>query len=527
MSSSISKRTLGLHRSFVHPLLSIFVPLMFLLSTDQLLRLLFPGASWFPRHLAPLLLAAGMEEAVMGNLLFKERASFLTRVRELVLLLAVIFGVLFILLWVRSGRGPGLSAVLIYPLAATLLQWLLTLGIHSGLRERELLMGTLTGKHGAGLRHSLRDSSYQAGLAVKALSNIKAGIVVFQIQIFVALIVAAVLKLKPPIGGTLAVALHAIGGLLAIGVLNSFKEQQLLLGSGISLSASLERRRVLFCLGILAAAAALVILASRNASLLPLSALIALIGRLASLFHFPFRPGFGDTLQNALIERQRLYEAMRGAQPAPVPSPFTPLIVEGMRRLFRTLLGTGLFLFLVYPLLSQDFVDRLKEFRPFAALWSRLRVLLGFAARFGLRILHRLRRLHRRLFSGRRTRLSMEDEPEETVLPGHRQIKAGKLSVRKRVQMNRVQRAFLALTQWGERLGVPYARFLAPAEYSRQLGTAVPAGAEQLAYVVDVFEEVMFSTHLVAADRIARYFRTIRSLIRLTPDAAGQADSCP
>jgi len=524
VSSSISRRTLGLHRSFVHPLLSIFIPLLFLLSADQLLRLLFPGVSWFPRHLAPLLLAAGVEETVMGNLLFKERASFLTRVRELVVLLAVLFGVLFIFLGVRSGQGFRLSPLLIYPLAATLLQWLLTHGIHSGLRERELLMRALMGKHGAGLRHSLRDSSYQAGLTIRVLRNIKAGISIFQIQIFVALIVAAVLRLEPPIGGSLVVALHTIGGLLGIGLLNSFKEQQLLLGSGISLPVALERRRVLFCLSILAVAAALVILASRNASLLPLSALIALIGKLAALFRIPAGTGFTDALQNALIERQRLYEAMRTAQPAPMPSPFAPLIIEVMRRLFRTLLGTGLFLFLVYPLLSQDFIDRLKEIRPLAALWSRLRVLLGVAVRFGLRIPRWLRRL---LFSGRRTPLSVEDEPAEAVQPGQHRIKTKRLSVRKRVQMSRVQRAFLALTRWGEQLGVPYVRFLTPVEYSRQLCTAVPEGTGQLAYVVDVFEEVMFSTHLVASGRIARYFRTIRSLSRLTPDPAGRANSWP
>ena len=199
-------------------------------------------------------------------------------------------------------------------------------------------------------------------------------------------------------------------------------------------------------------------------------------------------------------------------------------IIEGLRRLFRTLLGTGLFLFLVYPLLSRDFVDRLKQIRPFAVLGSRLRFLVGIAVRFALRILHGLRRL---LFSGRRTTLRVEDEVEEDLDPGHRRIKTNRLSVRKRVQMNRVQRAFLALTRWGERLGVPYAHFLTPAEYSRQLCTAVPERAGQLDYVVDVFEEVMYSAHLVASSKIARYIHTIRSLSRLTPYQAGQANSCP
>jgi hypothetical protein len=504
-------------------LLSIFIPLLFLLSVDQLLRLLFPGVSWFPRHLTPLLLAAGVEEAVMGNLLFKERASFLARVRELVVLQAVVFGALSILLAVRSGRGLRLSPLLIYPLTATVLQWLLSHGIHSGLREREVLISSIRGKRGAGLRHSLRDSSYQAGLAMRVMKNIKAGVIAFQVQIVVMLIVAAVLKRDLPLGCALVVSLHAFGGLLGIGVLNSFEEQQLLLGSGIPLPVHLERRRVMFCLAILGVAAALVMLAARNASLLPLSALIALIRKLASLFRFPVRSGFTQALQNALIERQRLYEAMRNSQPPPIPSPFAPLIAEAMRRLVRTLVGTGLFLFLVFPLLSRDFIGRLKELRPLAALRARLKVLLAFVFRLWLRVRHGLRRL----FSDRRIPLSVEDEPGDSVYSGHGRIKNSRISVRKRVQMNRVQRAFLALIRWGEQLGVPYASFLTPGEYSSQLGAAVPAGAERLVFVVDVFEEVMFSSHLVASERIVRYIRAIRILSRLSPDAAGEAMSGP
>jgi len=522
VSSSISRRTLRLLRSLVHPLLSIFLPLLFLLSADQLLRPLFPGISWFPRHLAPLLLAAGLEEAVMGNLLFKERAAFLARARELVVLLAVAFGALFILLGLRSGRGFHLSPLLIYPLTITLLQWLLSHGIHSGLRERELLLSALAGKSGAVLRHSLRGSSYQAGLTVRVLRNIRAGIVVFQIQVVALLVAAAVLKRQPPLGGALIVSLNALGGLLGMGVLRSFEEQQLLLGSGLALPRALETRRVLFSISILAVAAVVINLAARNASLLPLSALIALIRRLASLFRFPARPGFADTLQNALIERQRLYQAMRLSQQAPAATPFALLIVEIMRRLFRTLAVTGLFLFLVFPLLSQDFLDRLRELRPLTALWRWLRIPLGLAVRLWLRLLRWLRRLRR---SRRRGVLTVEEE-DAAAAPKASRTNIRGLSVRKRVQMSRVQRAFLALIRWGEQLGVPYLFFLTPLEYSRRLVAVLPAGSGQLAYVVEVFEEVMFSTHVVAAGRIACYVRTIRSLSRLTAEQAGGATSC-
>jgi hypothetical protein len=503
----------------LHPLLSIVPPLLFLLSLDQLLRVLVPGIPWFPRHLAPLLIVAAVEEAVMGNLLFKERASFVARVRELALLLALVFGYLFISFGVRSSVGFRVTPELIYPLTATVLQWLFSHGIHSALRERELLLNALTAKRGAALRHTLRDSSYQAGLTIRVLRNVKAGIVAFQFLVIALLITAAVLKRQPASGGTLVIALHTIGGLLVLGMLNSFEEQQLLLGSGNPLPLALERRKLLFCLVILGIAAAAVILAARNASLLPLSALIALLRRLASLFRLPVGPGLSEALQNALIERQRYYQAMRLSQPLPpAPGPLALLMVEAARRLLRTLLGTAVFLFLVSPLLSRDFVERLRELRPFAALWKRLNLLLGFALRFWLRFLRWLR------FPRRQAGLTVEEEGRLPAESRSGMAKTQKLSVRKRVQMNRVQRAFLTLIRWGEKRGVSYAIFLTPLEYSQKLAAAIHADLEKLSYVVDVFEEVMFSAHLVASASIARYMRMIRMLRHTTPEGSAEAE---
>ena len=104
-------------------------------------------------------------------------------------------------------------------------------------------------------------------------------------------------------------------------------------------------------------------------------------------------------------------------------------------------------------------------------------------------------------------------------------IRERRISVRKRLQMSRVQRAFLALTRWGSQLGIPYIQHFTPLEYSERLIAVVPTGSGQLNYVVDVFEEVMFSTHLVAAGRIARYIHTVRALCQMTPERTGELGS--
>jgi hypothetical protein len=513
MSSSITSRYLRVYRSAVHPLLSILLPFLFLASTDQLLRVIFPLFPFFPAHLEPLLLAAGIEEAAMGNLLFKERASLIARVRELGVLLCLAFAYLLILSGLRSGRLH-VSPLLIYPLTAVMLQWLLSGSFHAALREREILLGALTGRRGSELRHSLRESSYQAGLTVRVLRGIRTAVLVFQSSVVAQLIAVAALGRMPSLAAGLAALLHAAGGLMALGLLHMFEEEQLLLGSGLAVPLRFERRRAFFCLSLLAAAAALAALVARNASVLPLSALVALLRRLASLFRFPAFDGMADALRNTLLERQSHYSAMFRSRPPPAPvSPLAILLVELLRRLVITLLGTALFLFVVSPLLSADFVARLRELKPLGALAKKLEAFFAFLARARLRLLRMLGRSRRPVLP------RVEDERRESAASKPARRFRGRLSIRKRLQMSRVQRAFAALIKRGEELGIPFLLFYTPREYAERLSGRLPAAAGRLAYAVEVFEEAMFSTHVIAPGRISRYYHTVRRLRRLAPPA--------
>ena len=508
MSSSITRRYLRLQRSIVHPLSSIVLPFLFLLSADQILRLLIPGVELFPLRVMPLLLFAGVEEAVMGNLLFKERASFLARVRELVAVLAIVFAVLLLLLALRSGLGLHLSARLAYPLLLVLLQWLLSNGIHSRLRERELLLGALEGRRGAELRHTLRDSSFQAGSTVRALRSIRGLIVVFQIVIVILLIGVGIQGLNPSLTAGLVASLHAVAGLLFLGMTATFTEEQFLLGSGAVVPLSFQRRRLLYSLSILGTTAALVLLASRNSAIFPLSALIALLEKLGSLLRFEPNRGVTEALEKAVMNRRSYYDALLRQSPAPL-NPLFLLFAAILRRLFITLLGTGLFLFLVSPLFSQDFLDRLRELKPLQALRKKLRALARFCLRLWLELAN--------WFLQPRDRRGLSIEQLGAGRPDRlgRLRSAGRSSVRKRVQMGRVLRAFVSLLRWGESLGISYFPFNTPQEYTQRLAAAIPAGNKHLDFVVDVFEEVMFSTHLVPWPRISRYYRSIRTLRRL------------
>jgi hypothetical protein len=266
-------------------------------------------------------------------------------------------------------------------------------------------------------------------------------------------------------------------------------------------------------------------LAARNASILPLAALFALLRRLASLIRLPGGRGLAESLQLALLERQRYYSTMLGPQTLPRVSPLAVLLVELLRRLFRTLLFTGLFLFLFSPLLSQDFRERLKALKPLPALWDKLRAFFRFCGRLWLRIHHWLR-------LSRRASVLPADKPTQgSGASGGRRSTARRLSLRKKMQMGRVQRAFAALLRWGTQIGVPYRLFYTPREYAElladkltdRIAVAAPDCSSQLAFIVEVFEEAIFSTHLIAAGRLSDYFRAIRLIRHITPVVVGGA----
>jgi hypothetical protein len=313
-----------------------------------------------------------------------------------------------------------------------------------------------------------------------------------------------------PAGPSLFV-LHALGGLFALGLLNSFVQEQLLVGQGMVVGLRFERRRVVFLAALLVTAGFLTLLAARDASLLPLSALLAFLQRLAGLLRFRHNAELSQNVQKLLTDQQQYYRLLQAQEQARA-NPVALLLLELLRRLFLSLGGAALFLFLVSPLLSPEFLSRLRELHPLRALRERLRR-LGRGLRRGLQSLLAWLR-----FAGRR-RLPLEEDASREEQRRRLGLAGGPLSLRKRVQMGRVLRAFLQLLQWGETLGIRRWPANTPQEYTGRLAAALPERAEELGFVTEVFEEVMFSRHLVASGRTARYFDSIRRLRRFRAPA--------
>jgi hypothetical protein len=503
VSFFVGSRYLRLERATVHPLMAIVIPLLSLLSLDPLARALAPFLPSPPVLIYPFLLVTALEEAVMGNILFKERASLWARLREL--LLVLIAALLCLFLAERSMHWK-----VLYPLALVLVQWLSSAAIHSNLREREILLSALAGKREGALAHELRDSSLQAAVALRSMNNVKGLVLFYQGFLFCLLLAAAIrgVALGPWIRW--AAFLQAVCGLSCLGVINLFIENQLLLGEGIAVPLQAEKRRALFLLSLMIVAVLLVFLAKRETSLLPLSVLLGFLKWLVSLFRIKADPRWVQWLQTVAEERRRYYELLLSLRPSPSGPAYLLLllILEILRRVLITAVAVALFLFLTAPLFSDSFMQSLRELRPFAFLRRKLRA-FAFAC---LRLLRALLNWWRSLGREKRV-LSAERTPLRGKHRGSRHEQ--RIGLRKRAQMSRVLKAFLRLLKWGERKGVRYFPSNAPREYALRLEAAIPGSVSTITPVIEILEEVLFSPRLVAAQRLDRYFRLIRSLPRL------------
>ncbi len=506
-NSSISKQYFRFYRATAHPLLSIFIPLLFLLTLHSMLQSLVPGLSIPTPLLALLLLIVGFEEALAGNIFFKERVSSFVRLRELILILLLVLPILFAVHRIPLHLRNLLQPKLLYPLFLVLLQWLSSLALHNRLRERELFLSVIAGKRGSQQTQALRDSSMQAGYAIKGIKEVQSTITMFQVVIFVLIIATIVLGKELPASSLVLATLHASSGFLFSGVLNLFSEDQMYLGNGFVIPPRLERKRLIYIAVLLGVCLTLVLLAARDSSLLPLSWLLALLEKLAQLFKYNPDYGVVEGLRKMIAERRQSLQSLLPAREAMPLSLLFKLILALLKRLIRVIAFTALFFFLAAPLFSDYFLKRVRQLRPLAFLWRKIRASLLYLRRTIRRFVLWLKT------SGTRRKPAAEGKkPLQTHPFVYRESR--RPGLRKKLQMGRVLKAFARMLKWGERIGVPFFPANTPQEYTHRLAAAAPGTEPSLEFIVQVFEEVMFSTHLVDRDRISRYLKVVYGLCR-------------
>lgn len=510
----MDEATLRSYRSYRHPLFSVLLPFLFVWLVTACLRAALPALGRIPAVYPVLLLVATLSEAAVSGYLTARRAQgLLPRLRELVVLL--VFSLAFLKLvsgdvfrgdW-RVGR---LNIVL--PMILVAAEWLLALAIHGSLRERELLLSLVVGKDGSELKESIRAMGAEAAASLAALARLRRLIVALQALAFLALFFVSIARpaaITP--GLALLEAAHFAVGLVCFFTVNGYREWQMIMGDGFTVSRRIASRRAGFAAALcLIAALALIPAVGRDAPL-PSSYLEAFMAWLQRITTLPEAPGRYETDTPEVTTPD--YSLEQQAQVLRDMGSFDRGN-EALQRLVRIILivvvAGGPAAVIIGLLVAPLFRKREEKVRPLRALRAWFARTAQAVAQGFRNFLAALRYRPR----GGVRRKSLREIIFGRGDAGAERAGDERAGLFQRLGQSREIRTFVKVIRWGERRGVRFHRSLGPREYAGSLGAAAPEVRGDLERLADILEELLFSGRRLTPRRTEEYFDAARLVLR-------------
>jgi hypothetical protein len=506
MSSSSDRPEL--FRNIFHPAMSVACASLATLSTIYLFAALLGLPGPRPLTVAGVILAAFVEAAV-GNILFRERAGFGNRFREL-----VIFLLLFYVLFSLSGSGPIAARFTpggnqLLPLLALAVTWSNAFSLHNRLRGREGLLRTFAGKHADELRRALIDRQHDMALTVREMRAARGGIAGTVLLLSVVAVVTAsgvIPASELPAGGAAFVLFlaYSLVAIMTIGVINMFIEEYAAHGDGLRVPLRFHRRRFISATVVVVTVAAVAFGLSRRSSLLPFDSIVAFFRWLGSLFDrdrsLPPPEVFQGT--SAQENRYQHYMEMHEGWEPTVPPLWLRMLLEFLRRLGIAVAAAAASILIFGPLFSPAFREGITRIRP-----------RQFARELWHRFVRRMRVLGRWLRSRgsrRRAPALPGGEPGARTPPQSRS--RWRPGVAKRRQMDRVVAVFVSITKWGAEHGLRYRHSEAAGEYLSRVATVRAELFTEFVLCREVFWEARYSRHVVPLRRMREYVRAARRI---------------
>jgi cobalamin synthase len=498
-----------LYRGLVHPLLAATAPAALLVPLGNLAADLSAGILPGWPLLLPLALAVGGVGVALGNLLDSERAGGLSRLRELVLisgavyLLASLAGV-----WIGPPAGAGTPleslAFRLKPswfsawlTGFAFVQWNLTASFQRSLRARELFLEEVEGLSGPPLQTAVRDAgdlSEEALAGLRRLGGLTSAFAAVMVLAWLALAAAGMPARPASLIAALPCFLYRpfIRSLIA-----QYSLEHEAAGEGLRVDAVLRRKRLRAAGLLIAAAAAVGLALSAEASLLPAAWIVAVFNWL-----------FSAKLGGRLIEpperppedgNQQLAQALRQLGEAAGPPLFDlSKFLAALRPYLVAAAIAAAAYFLAAPLFSRYFRDSLRGRSLAKALAAKWRQLLAWL-------------LRGRAKDAPAARLDDADlEPLRRALAD---ISRRRVGLEKRREVGRLTRLYLRLVAWGSARAYPYGRAAAPGEYAVRLAAAFPDLSAQLRTAGEVFEEALYSDRLVDGERQRAFKAAVEAVL--------------
>ena len=508
----MDEQRLRFYETVAHPMLAVALPLFFVLLMDQLLRAaVLIGLAPRPPGTVIFLILTGIAEAAVSNALGRARSrQFLLRLRELLAVMIVAF-LMFMLTTGAIFRGEFVPRDdVIYALVLVLALWVLTVSFHITLRTREAFLTTIINREGEALRSGVRDYSTEATYSTSAMRRAKRFVVVFQ-SLVIGLFCASLLAgTEFPSTIVFLVLAHLVVGISVLAVVDGYQEEQNYFGAGLTLKATLRRRR-LGSAGLLLALAMLVAWPLVGATSIISGGTIGdLLGRIA------------DALTPTALEIAAPPDIDIGGEGDQFVTrdSITAFVGTGgetaVARFFRVVspwLGAALVAlllrFLLRPLFSRDMRERLQELslrgvlsRVGQGILAVLKSLATVLTRITLSPVSAVRRIARTVA-----------ETVEVQRHAAAARRARAAEVARWREHTHIIKGFLRLIRVGEKAGVRFRTAYGPLQYTGLLGERVPTQHSALSEVGALFEEMVFSGREVRPEQTRNYEAKLRAVL--------------
>lgn len=508
----------GFYRSFLHPLISIGMPYLFLSAALVAMTgnaAAMSGVRVFPPGFGLLLLLAGFSETVIGNRLVSKRAvTFAARLRELafvILISAVVVlmtnGQLF-----SGAFNPG-AADFWVPLLVIALQWTATLYIHSQLRKRDLLLSLFRGTDPAKAKETYHGIGTEANEAVAAVKAVRTFCALLGALGF-AVIVAMAWPARVPFDlGDAAVILGFFGFCFAcVTAMNTFLRAQAVLMDGLVAPRPQKRARTGMAAALLAVSCLIAVPLTGRKAVFPESYLVSAyewarsLGRDIDRSMESDAPEVQSTSTNDFVpdymgKAKKLSGERRESG--------NIAAAVGWVLLAAFLIGVAAFLFV--PLLRRG-GEGFHPLRQAAGLLDKAReslqrVMDSWSA------FRAARRARRDAKAWDRTR----PKPAKTESAEKKSVFSslfGRRDQAARAPIGKYQRAFQKFVHWGEKRGVRFSTNLGAMEYAVLVAEKAPEAREGCTAVAALFERIVFSGQDVSEGTAAEYHEAVDRTVR-------------
>lgn len=502
--------TFRLYRSVLHPAASIGFPFLFTATMLSLLSLAVPWVETVPPYFPLPLLAVSISAVVLGNIYLKENIGSSARIREIVLVLLAVY-----LYTALFSTGPFLSrftfrAGYLTPLAAAAVQWLMTIEIQTKLRSREEFARAMAGLSGEALQQALREYQPLAASSRDELRGFRRLMLVCEILLCLFVFALWAFGIQPGSGTMVLFGFHTLLFFSLFFITAGFIEEHEYAGDGFSIRLADQRRRFTLLAVMLGASVLISALVSSYRSVMPLSVVLTVLDRVMNSLLTIFRilMFLVGLIIQALFPQSEAPAAQPIEDPMPIASepavlPQLLLLLFMVLKLVAIIAAAGLLLYLFFrPFLKREFREYLKRIHPLKALMKAVSGLFRW-------LFESIRSAGRRPPALLAAETGLTDGTSAFAAgmdPAH--------SAEKRRETNRIIRGFLRLIRWGRRQGIRYQHGRTPMEYTEAVAERFPHLGADLTSIVTVFEEALFSSHLVGQAAVEAYMETIRRVTK-------------